>query len=754
MTSKTSDTPYYSVQYLLREFSKGLGTKNLAGKKIDDACKNAEINPYHLESLKKALIHDPLSKYVNIYFADHVLEQFECITDSYLKLIKNVPLDGVNIEISRQFLDRFFMTFAIAEICTDVLDGMRLSPRDVARSDKALMSIVLEKLNGSTEWQQFIINSSEYQKERLRIWSLGPGSELPELTSIASLGKQWESGNSWGTFKARLITARLWDYFFYRGGYTDLAMLREQSPKECLVVLVESLLKIIHQGTAKYQPTMPIALKLFGLLRLRVLKTAGAQDQCLSLLQELRKQQLDLDVNNETTYYYHWMKARYNLHSGKLTEAIEDYKLAFEQVIYRQGENAEKIIVEAIVAACRAPKPDKSFINRLRRMAVVMKIDFMPPDLSNDTFKTKPQDIDNWEISAFSKYFDAYFTKESFFTGADYPENQHHNCGVWMIDETSNKLDINKPNKMLSVGMNGGLIKKMPQLVYFAMLGDIELVSALMDAGADVNKLSSSNESAILMAIQEMQVNLTPLNSMCNEAFYLLSQYPHRKSVLDALTDKRKLSPLGCAVQTGRPDIVKKILQMGASVDRRHDIIGETPLYTAIGLISHHTRSQLKTSQSESMKYSEMSLQSARAYGAGLLPHDLQHLKRVMLEQENDPMFCEIIEECKEYGKRNIAKYSTAEGFREIAKLLIEYGANPNAKHDTAMLGYTPLMLAVELDEAELIEGMLDSKHHQVDFGSTCVDSRTRQRVTIDRLIRNWRSLKVGKMLVARFNLA
>ncbi|HGY9579199.1 TPA: hypothetical protein ACOJPN_002850 [Vibrio harveyi] len=194
MTSKTINTPYYSVQYLLREFAKGLGTKALAGKKIDDACKSAEINPYHLESLKRELIHEPITKYVNIYFADHVLEQFERITDRYLRLIKNLPLDGVNTEISRQIIDRFFMTFAVAELCSDMLDGMRLSPRDVAWSDKTMMSLVLEKLNGSAEWQQYLINSSELQKERLRIWSLGPGSELPELSSLASLGKQWQRG--------------------------------------------------------------------------------------------------------------------------------------------------------------------------------------------------------------------------------------------------------------------------------------------------------------------------------------------------------------------------------------------------------------------------------------------------------------------------------------------------------------------------------------------------------------------------------
>ena len=63
-------TPYFSVQYLLREFAKGLGTKGLAGKKIDDACKCAEINPSHLDSLKIELIREPLATYVNIHFAE------------------------------------------------------------------------------------------------------------------------------------------------------------------------------------------------------------------------------------------------------------------------------------------------------------------------------------------------------------------------------------------------------------------------------------------------------------------------------------------------------------------------------------------------------------------------------------------------------------------------------------------------------------------------------------------------------------
>lgn len=152
------------------------------------------------------------------------------------------------------------------------------------------------------------------------------------------------------------------------------------------------------------------------------------------------------------------------------------------------------------------------------------------------------------------------------------------------------------------------------------------------------------------------------------------------------------------------------------------------------------------------MKYSEMNLKSVCAYTAGLFPHDLQHLKRVMSEQERDPLFRNVHEAMKEYERRNIAEYTTADGFRQIAKLLIEQGADPNAKHDIAMLGYTPLMLAIELDEAELVEAMLDSKYHQVNWGDSCVDSSTRQRIDLERLVANWHSKKIAQLLVNRFS--
>ncbi|WP_158116547.1 hypothetical protein [Vibrio cincinnatiensis] len=89
-------TPYYPIQHLLREFSKALGTKSLAAKKIDDACKNNEISSYLLEELKQKLVHQPLTTSVSLEFADLIMDEFNYLIEFYLKLVKNIELEGVD----------------------------------------------------------------------------------------------------------------------------------------------------------------------------------------------------------------------------------------------------------------------------------------------------------------------------------------------------------------------------------------------------------------------------------------------------------------------------------------------------------------------------------------------------------------------------------------------------------------------------------------------------------------------------------
>lgn len=459
---------------------------------------------------------------------------------------------------------------------------------------------------------------------------------------------------------------------------------------------------------------------------------------------DLKQQTGRIDPDGKTEYVFHWFNARYLLHSGKLEEAITEYQFAFERVIYKQARNTKKIVNEAMVAACRSQKPNKTFINRLRRMAVILGFDFMPPEHNADEFKAKPQEIETWEISAFSHQFSAYFPKATFFPGAIYPENPHQDYGPWFMDRVISTPDLKRPNKILNIGADGGMVKSMPQLVYFSKVGNIDAVQKLLDAGADVNKLSSVHESALLFAIQCLQVTLEPLGSMDDALFKLLSQYEHRKSVLDTLTDKRKLSPLGCAIETGNIEIVSKVLDLGASVDRRQDIDGLTPLYSAIHMIGNYfTRRPTPAKVLEMMMGSESGINVMRANSAGLLPHskdDLCHLFEAMI---SDPRHKQIFDYLWNEQFKTIQQYTKADDFRQLAKLLIQRGADPNAKHNIALEDYTPLMLAVELDELELVKAMMQSEHHPADLEATCWARDVNLRAGLFEIACKWDSKNI-----------
>ncbi|EHZ2900275.1 ankyrin repeat domain-containing protein [Vibrio vulnificus] len=752
MTKQKIETPYYSIQFLLREFANGLGTKGIdssIAKKIDDACKNNEITPALYHELKQKLIYEPVKGFINESMAQRFVAGFDRFVEQYRELMMAAPLDGVKVEDARAFLDRYFLTFNLSLFCDDILGDVPLNSIVVAQSKQSFVSIVINGLKQLPQWPQHYRSLSPESKERLRTWALPDKAELPSLSSINLIGRKLRTEKSWLAFKVNFLVARLWDYFFRKFPKMDVSLLHTSALESIEDSYRSALEALLEKASLKHQRLVPLALELYDLLRLREPKTVDSEERCRILFGRL-KYESDLDKDYETSYFRYWMKARLELHCGELELAIEEYKSAFELAIYRQGENAVCIIREAITAACRMPKPDKPFINRLRRMAVMLNIDMAPDGPQNESAKKKAPDIEEWEILAFANMFDSYFTKESFFPGAVYPDNPQKDSSVCLIDGSESDVDLDKPNKKISIGLMGGGSKKMPQLVYFSMMSKPKAVSKLLEAGADVDNLSTNQESAILFAVQEMQVTLFPTRTLQDDNFWALAKYKHAQKTLDTVTAKRKLTPLGCAIQTGRIGVVRKLIEMGASVDRRHDIIGETPLFTAIGLIAHHTRPHLNAGHWEKMKYSKMNLQSVRAHSAGLLPHDLEHLKTVMAKQDSDPVFQSIHEVVKKTEIGNILKYTSADGFRQIAKLLIEEGADPNAKHDTAMLGYTPLMLAIELDEAELVEAMIDSKQYQANFQDTCIDSRTGQRVDIERLIREWRASNVAKALSER----
>ncbi|OBU29706.1 ankyrin repeat domain-containing protein [Photobacterium kishitanii] len=241
-----------------------------------------------------------------------------------------------------------------------------------------------------------------------------------------------------------------------------------------------------------------------------------------------------------------------------------------------------------------------------------------------------------------------------------------------------------------------------------------------------------------------MQVNIFLIKNLSDRIFNAIASKPYTLETVNLITAKKKLTALGCAIQTGRLDIVKKVVELGADIDQRHDVGFETPLFTCIGMLIKHKRPGVAAIHTETNKFSDLSLHSIMAYGVGLVPHDKEGLIQYLREKESDATYSSIIGKIKAIEINSTLQNPSIEGFREIAKYIIDQSADVNAKHDTDL---TPLMFAAELDEAELCEYMLNA-NKKGNIHETCFDPKTNRRYTVREIAAAWQSKEALKVLV------
>lgn len=110
----------------------------------------------------------------------------------------------------------------------------------------------------------------------------------------------------------------------------------------------------------------------------------------------------------------------------------------------------------------------------------------------------------------------------------------------------------------------------------YVTLGSVNVVKTLLEKGASVDALNDSDGSALLSAIQRAT------DSNNREALDLLLNYPHSKETLNQPTKRKRLTPLISAVDYGEPDVVWKLLSMGANANLRGHVDDQTPLYLCI----------------------------------------------------------------------------------------------------------------------------------------------------------------------------
>lgn len=405
----------------------------------------------------------------------------------------------------------------------------------------------------------------------------------------------------------------------------------------------------------------------------------------------------------------HWwqrsrMMGKYALFTGNHDAALKYYNECMESIWYTGDIDLKESFHEALALASFFNK--RAFVKRLKHKGIVFNLFGSPkheqgtPSVANKISRSEDFVVEDWEVNEWAKDFFTYFPEKCFFSHLPVQSRDYPHDGLILLGEEDCNRTPNLEKPDLKFIVSG---KIYPQVVYFAEQGNSDAVEQLLEKGADINELSSSGESALLFVIQKL--NPTVISGNATKELddtrlfdLILTSYKPSTTTINTPSNKKKLTCLGCAVETGKPKIVEDILKSGAKVNQKYSLDLLSPLYKAVQQIKVLDRPQLMTYPDQ--------LDGFRRGNPFLHGKTNDEILDYMSKMRRDKNLDEITSMVYKLSSVTYPQNDII----EIIRLLLSHKADPNQKHDNGDLrNYTPLMLAAELNFVEAFKMMVES---------------------------------------------
>ncbi|MBL4653723.1 MAG: ankyrin repeat domain-containing protein [Flavobacteriales bacterium] len=555
------------------------------------------------------------------------------------------------------------------------------------KDNECLFQTLISQLDGDESWQQWYDSLSKENKDKLRNWA--GGKSLPSIQSIKLLFKNSEHR----TYKRIFILARAIEFFRKnKFGKIALDVARYKLRKESFTPYPYP--HFFEPDELLFSKKDSFADSLF--------EQKGGKDKKLlrqqldELTQEYYKKNYDKIYGLFELYMF---EAQWHVLAGQNKKALEYYKQAFDHGLYRVGIQQKSVIKRSLSIA--AIEKDLPFLKRLKQQAIAFGIynspfeqDELDSRVNNHQSRSRSNIVEDWEMKQWEQEFHSLFREEMFFDGVKPPTQTS-------VKQSNEKIkpDYRHVNRRVEISVIGGL-KKQPQLLWFISDGKYEVVEKLLSKGASVDVYSEAGDTPLIMSVIKMSKDELDFVGEPDDRFFtLLSTYPHKPETINRRTSKKRLTPLMSAIDTGRVDIVQKLLDMGAEVDRKASVDDITPLYYCITLINRIQNPE---------KYGKEKMQQL------LHPEIVNEMRRYVPTMLSDvdrssPLFRSIQSTIDKSGYH--IPTIDPQAIEQMAILLLNNGANPNCEHNikgSVAIVYTPLLLAAEFDNAFLFEQILD----------------------------------------------
>ncbi|PMG24495.1 hypothetical protein BCU96_03275 [Vibrio lentus] len=689
--------PYPTIQCLLREVAIAFDVKTAsdegdsrrAAKQLDDSCKVEELSIDKYHAILSLNILNPIRSNFDDEISARVENFLVNLLKRYAHWMKNYPLDGLSVEQANQLFGRtqFFENLVLNCFLNEEEEGKALCLPDsteLTLSNPDMLPLL-----------QSCFDDKD-MKDCLRTW--WNGTELPSFRYVMRMDSAADhalSEESWRMIKWGIISSRFVRYIQSSSTFTNVSFSH-----------AEAFLDANRNGcTNNHEFYEQISsLKQWYEAVSHTSKSLADNDEFEKRLTSLELTMEGFPSEIEAYHYLFWYKARHSILSGKLTEANEYYQQAFTAALYRDHSNAVlgEIIKESLLVSAHQTRPDLVFLKRLKTAQVYFFNELMPAKYQEED-SGKYQVLANNEVEAYRTEFKRYFPDEHCYPGIKW--SVYKQKVGYVLEDIDSSDHADSKRKKIEIGLEGGAKRKTTPLIYACLNNDVEKVEELLNSGASVNALSEVGESPLLIALANIDFS-EPTSLLDDSIFNLVSEYAHSEKTLNTVSTRKMSFPLFAAVESGRPDVVKKLLSMNKeiTIDLKGSIEYQTPLYACLGMLAM-TKNPKQFREKLMAVPSEEAVNQLRPLFVGMNSPFNAELSSHLSAQQLDPKFLAVMDAIFEYVQARFPKTSSV---RHIARILLNAGANPNVEVVKNGMRYTPLMLASELNELKLFKKMIE----------------------------------------------
>lgn len=712
MTSK-DHPPYPRLGELYRALAGALDTKVRAEDcNVDRLAREGEYDWSLLPTLQQNLITNPLRDATDNEFAEIVGQFAGHLHCDYLRVVAHIALDSLNrAEALPLLVEHYFAPQGINLLCSlkRAFGGPDLMALlDPAKQPLAVVLDWFDQSNGLNFARTTYPESTDtdrLNRELIARWA--SGVQIPDLPSIKRItddvSKRVGSVElEWGRNLRRwMVAARALSWLENKSPVPFRGLMLRHLVLGLPEIDIGRVLSLaVTEAEKRFSAlTMP-AFMLYEDLKPTTPKAPGVQARTQETLNAFRRLCEDHDPEGRTRFHLAWLLGRWHVLSGQFRDALRYYEEAAELANYRAGGQQKQIVEETLVLAAFIGG-EKPLLKRLKHRAIVFGLF---PDPRSDEV------IEAWEIEQLRQQFHRIFPRQGRFPEAADLEDEQGPLPFLMLNEeelAALEPDLRNPCRVRTVRAPDGQSRRWPQLGFFASVGRIDAVQALLEQGALVDQLDEAGGSALLNALQRAE------DTGDRRALDLLLEHTHSKGTLDSATTRKRHTPLICAVRYGEPDVVGRLLAMGATPDRRGQIDDLTPLYrclSSIGAIRKPARlaQSLRGALLADPDHMQREVRRRHNISLGGVFGDERTLRDSLAHPGHLAIFEELVAAIVKEEAGRLAEPKLL----HIVELLLKAGANPNAAHQYPARGWTPLMLAAENDSVEAFDLMM---HHGGD---------------------------------------